>query len=96
MIRLSQNPTAEQAQAVAAAGHGALVQHPRAGNRAGRAKIGRQLGALGVPTEVVSTIGWVTSSGLEIVDEPDRIPVADVTPEQWAAAGFELREQSHE
>lgn len=78
MIRLSQNPTAEQAQAVAAAGHGALVQHPRAGNRAGRAKIGRQLGALGVPTEVVSTIGWVTSSGLEDaapVAEPDRTPV---------------------
>lgn len=70
MIRLSQNPTAEQAQAIAEAGPGALVQHPRAGNRKGRAKIGRQLGALGVPTAVVSTIGWATSAGDVTEQEP--------------------------
>lgn len=85
MIRLSQIPTAAQAEAIIAAGPGALVQHPRAGNRKGRGRLARQLGALGVPSEIVATIGWSTTSG-----DADRIPVAEVTSEQWLSVGFVL------
>jgi hypothetical protein len=74
MIRLSQTPTNDQAQAIITAGPGACVQHPRAGNRRGRGKVERQLGALGVPRSIVATLGWSTGS-----TEPE-------APDQAAAA----------
>ncbi len=75
MIRLSQIPTQAQADAVKAAGNGACVQHPRAGTRKGRARLARQLVALGVPSSATATLGWVTGAELE----PEQ---GDLSPEE--------------
>lgn len=79
MIRLSQIPTQAQADAVKAAGNGACVQHPRAGTRKGRARLARQLVALGVPSSATATLGWVTGAELA---EPVPEPVPELSPEE--------------
>jgi hypothetical protein len=77
MIRLSQNPTQAQADAVKAAGNGACVQHPRAGTRKGRARLARQLVALGVPSSATATLGWVTGAELAELE-----PESELSPEE--------------
>lgn len=60
VVTIKDPPTAAQVAALRAAGRGATVHHPRAGNPKVRRLLAKALGEAGLEPAVVRSLGWST------------------------------------